>query len=86
MRDDIVEVVKSIWDINGKTNITLSTNGILADKILKVAKSLYDLEIPITYGISIDGIGEDHNSRRRVDNNFEIIDEQLIPGLKKQMD
>ena len=83
MRDDIVEVVKTIWAINGKTNITLSTNGILADKILKVAKSLYDLEIPITYGISIDGIGEDHNSRRRVDNNFEIIDEQLIPGLKK---
>lgn len=83
MRNDIVEVVKTIWDINGKTNITLSTNGILADKILGVAKSLYDLGIPITYGISIDGIGEDHNSRRRVDNNFEIIDQQLIPGLKK---
>lgn len=83
MRDDIVEVVKSIWAINGKTNITLSTNGILADKILGVAQSLYDLNIPITYGISIDGIGQAHNSRRRVDNNFEIIDRQLIPGLKK---
>ena len=80
MHNDIVEVVKTIWAINGKTNITLSTNGILADKILGVAKSLYDLGIPITY--VGDGIGEDHNSRR-VDNNFEIIDQQLIPALKK---
>ena len=70
MRDDMVEVVKSIWAINGKTNITLSTNGILAEKILGVAQKLYDLKIPVTYGISLDGIGDDHNSRRRIDDNL----------------
>jgi MoaA/NifB/PqqE/SkfB family radical SAM enzyme len=83
LRNDIAQIVEIIWKINGKTNITLSTNGILAEKILGVAKILFDKNIPVVYGISLDGLGEKHNERRRVKNNFEIIDEVLIPGLKK---
>jgi len=83
LRDDISEIVEVIWKINGRTNITLSTNGILAEKILGVAKILSDKKIPVVYGISLDGLGEKHNERRRIANNFEVINEVLIPGLKK---
>jgi MoaA/NifB/PqqE/SkfB family radical SAM enzyme len=82
VRDDLVEIVEFIWKINQNTNITLSTNGILSEKICEVAEKLSSKKIPILYGISLDGLGEKHNSRRRVDDNFEIIDQKLIPGLK----
>lgn len=83
LRDDIFEIVEAIWNINNKTNITLSTNGILSEKICDVAKKLSKRKIPVLYGISLDGLGKNHNKRRRIDDNFEIIDQQLIPGLKK---
>lgn len=83
MRDDIPKIVESIWKINKKTIITLSTNGILYEKILSNAEDIARQGIPVNYGISLDGLGEDHNHRRRIENNFEIIDEKLIPGLKK---
>lgn len=83
VRDDIFDIVEAIWKINQKTNITLSTNGILSEKICDVAKRLSKKRIPVLYGISLDGLGEKHNSRRRIDDNFEIIDQKLIPGLKE---
>jgi MoaA/NifB/PqqE/SkfB family radical SAM enzyme len=82
LRDDLVEIVDCIWSINGKTSITLSTNGILADKILNVAGQLFEKRIPIVYGISLDGVQVQHDARRRVEGNFRVIDEVLIPGLK----
>ena len=82
IRDDIAEIVEAIWSVNGQTNITLSTNGILVEKILDVAKRLFDKRIPVTYGISLDGTGDAHDKRRRVPGNFDLIDKSLIPGLK----
>ena len=83
MRDDIFEIIKKIHSINGKTIISVSTNGILFSKILEVAKKLVKSQIPVNYGISLDGIGLDHDKRRRVKDNFNLIDKKLIPGLKK---
>jgi MoaA/NifB/PqqE/SkfB family radical SAM enzyme len=83
LRDDIVEIVEAIWAVNGKTSITLSTNGILVEKILDVAKKLAAKRIPITYGISLDGVGELHDKRRRIQGNFNLIDKEIIPGLKQ---
>jgi len=83
LRDDIFEITSSIWNINRKTHITLSTNGILWQKIIGVAKKCVDNKIPITYGISLDGIDDYHDKRRRIQDNFKIIDKFLIPNLKK---
>lgn len=83
MRDDIPEIVETIWNINDKNiNITCSTNGILAEKILTDAQKIASKGIPINYGVSIDGIGVNHDTRRRAEGNFELIDQILIPGLQ----
>jgi MoaA/NifB/PqqE/SkfB family radical SAM enzyme len=83
MREDIPEIVETIWNINKRINITCSTNGILAEKILVDARKIANLGIPINYGISIDGIEENHDLRRRAPGNFDAIDKHLIPGLQK---
>jgi MoaA/NifB/PqqE/SkfB family radical SAM enzyme len=83
LRDDVEEIVECIWNVNRKVNITVSTNGILAAKILVVAENLARKRIPVIYGISLDGIDKNHDKRRRVENNFQVIDKVLIPGLKR---
>ena len=82
LRDDIVEIVESIWTINYKVRISLSTNGILPEKVLDVANKLAAKKIPIIYGVSLDGVGVKHDNRRRIPGNFVKIDEILLPGLK----
>ena len=83
MRDDIPEIVSAIWNTNKRVNIFLSTNGILANKIISTGEIIAKSDIPVFYGISLDGIGEAHEKRRRAEGNFEAIDQILIPGLMR---
>lgn len=83
LRDDIPIIIKAIWNINKNINIATSSNGMLAEKIIKNAEEIAKNGIPVTYGFSLDGIGELHDKRRRVPGNFETIDKILIPGLKQ---
>lgn len=82
LRDDIDEIIRIIHRVNPKTRIFASTNGLLAEKILKMAEISAKEGIEVNYGLSLDGVGERHDKRRRMPGNFELIDEKLIPGLK----
>ncbi len=83
MRDDIPDIIAEANRVNPKTRIFTSTNGLLYDKILECAEISAKQGIMVHYGISLDGIGERHDQRRRMPGNFLCIDQHLIPGLKR---
>ncbi|MFH0976230.1 MAG: radical SAM protein [Spirochaetota bacterium] len=82
LRKDIKELILAIHNARPNTSITLSTNAILADKVLEVARFCIENNILIDYGVSLDGIGEDHNLSRGIKNNFEKVD-YLLKELVK---
>lgn len=83
IRDDIFEIISIINKYNPSVHIALSTNGLLPEKVINVSKKCIDNNYDISVGISLDGIGDIHDKRRRVEGNFKKINEILIPGLKK---
>ena len=74
LRSDIVEIIKLEHKIFPKASLDLSTNGISADRMLKVVQEIMDENIKINVGISLDGIGEVHDKVRGVPGNFEKVD------------
>lgn len=62
--------------------IQLSTNGLLPDRVLSVAKLMYNKNHPLQVGISLDGMGQEHDAIRGVKGNFKKV-EALIPKLRK---
>jgi MoaA/NifB/PqqE/SkfB family radical SAM enzyme len=83
LRDDIPDIVSAIWNVNHKVNIICSTNGILAPKVVAVAEQIAKVGIPVSYGISLDGLSGAHDKRRRVPGNFDAVDKVLFPGLQQ---
>lgn len=81
MREDIAEVIKDLHDLHPFARIFVSTNGLLANKICTVADEFYNSGIEIYWGISLDGVGQRHDNRRRVEGNFDLIDKVLLPHL-----
>lgn len=82
LRDDLIDIILFIHQILPKVRFTLSTNGILPDKVLKVVSSAIEKGVTIDVGISLDGVGEHHDKVRGVAGNFEKVD-YLIKELKK---
>jgi len=86
LRDDLFELISFIHDKYPKVRFTLSTNGLLPDKVIKVVEASLKKGIGIDVGISLDGIGEHHDLMRGVKGNFEKVDylvNQLV-SLKKE--
>ena len=83
MRDDIPEIIAEAHKVNPNTRIWTSTNGLLYEKIIKCAEISAKNGIKVNYGVSLDGVGDRHDKRRRMPGNFLCIDQYLIPGLKK---
>jgi MoaA/NifB/PqqE/SkfB family radical SAM enzyme len=86
IRDDIEEVLLAQHKALPKAKLQLSTNGLLPKKVVKLAKSLLRKNIPISIGVSLDGIGKEHDVIRGIKGNFERVDWLLkeLSGLKKQ--
>jgi MoaA/NifB/PqqE/SkfB family radical SAM enzyme len=74
LRNDIVDLIKLEHEIFPNASLDLSTNGILADRALKVVQAIMDENIKINVGVSLDGIGENHDRVRGVPGNFEKAD------------
>jgi MoaA/NifB/PqqE/SkfB family radical SAM enzyme len=62
--------------------LQLSTNALLPNRVLEVAKAMFRQNCKIQVGISLDGIGDEHDRIRGAKGNFEKI-EWLVPELKK---
>jgi len=82
LREDNKELIKIINKYVPRANIALSTNGLLPDKVIETTKFAVENKIPFSVGISLDGIGEKHDSIRGVKGNFEKID-YLLKELVK---
>ncbi len=74
LRDDIVDIIKLEHEIFPNAHLDLSTNGILADRVLNVVQSILNENIKINVGVSLDAIGKKHDEIRGVPGNFKKVD------------
>jgi len=66
--------------------VSLSTNGLLPDKVIKVTKNCLKNGMNIIVGVSLDGVGEHHDFIRGVKGNFEKVNYLLKELLKLKKD
>ena len=85
-RSDLLQVYETIHKCLPNATLQLSTNAILKDRVIDIVKQVLAKGIKFEVGISIDGVGKDHDAVRRVPGNFDnvnyVINELAI--LKKQ--
>lgn len=74
VRDDLEDIVLRIHNVLPNTTLQLSTNGLLPERVMKVARSAIKNGVNLYVGVSLDGIGEEHDRIRGVKGNFEKVD------------
>jgi len=77
LRQDIEEIFIGLNKACPNAKLDLSTNGLLPERVLEVVKTIIEHNIPIEVGVSVDAIGEKHDSIRGVKGNFERVDRLL---------
>lgn len=80
VRNDLQDIILSIHNALPKAIIQLSTNGLLPDRVIEVVKAAVKHDICLDVGVSLDGIGEQHDNIRGIKGNFEKAD-RLIHKL-----
>lgn len=80
LRKDIPEMIRVIHRTRPHAKISLSTNGLLPERTLETVRMVVAERIPLTVGISLDGIGEEHDRVRGVPGNFAKVD-QIITEI-----
>ncbi|MFX1538264.1 MAG: radical SAM protein [Promethearchaeota archaeon] len=73
LRNDIVEICRSVHDNCKPGIINIPTNGLLCDVIPSKVKEILEVcpDTQIVVNVSIDGVGEQHDEIRGVKGNFE---------------
>lgn len=83
LRPDIKEVVLAIHRAVPKARIQLSTNGSLAEQVIELVKfAVEEHNIDFELGVSLDGLGEDHDRLRGIKGLFDKIN-WLLPQMVK---
>jgi len=82
LRDDIVEIIKLEHRLFPHAGLDLSTNGILADRVLKIVREILNEGIKINVGVSLDAIGSRHDRIRGVPGNYEKVNYLLRELVK----
>ena len=78
MRTDIKDVFAVEHKVLPDARLQLSTNGILVDSIISLVQfALEDLGCHLDVGVSLDGVGENHDSTRGIKGNFERVNRLL---------
>ena len=72
LRNDIVDVAKTIYKYSKPKIINIPSNGILTDKIVDDVSSItnYCYKSQIVINLSVDGIEEEHDRIRNVKDNY----------------
>ncbi len=90
LRPDLAELIITMSKhIRPDALISLSTNGLLPERVIKTTKAMVENKINTIVGVSLDGIGEKHDGIRGVKGNFEKVDfllHQLIDLKEKHKD
>ncbi len=82
LRDDIVGLVRTIYEKAGKPRIVISTNGYQNRRIACAAPELMKIGRKVGIAVSLDGIGDVHDRIRGVEGGFKKVLETLTQ-LKK---
>jgi len=82
LRKDLEEIFLGIHKVLPKAILQLSTNALLPDRVLKVVRTSLEAGITIYVGVSVDGIGAEHDKIRGVKGNFEKADNLLKELVK----
>lgn len=77
LREDIIEVVETIYERCKAPRIVISTNGFERRRIVHAAPSLMKIGKSVGLAVSLDGIGEVHDEIRGVPGGFEKVIETL---------
>ncbi|MBI4320990.1 MAG: radical SAM protein [Chloroflexi bacterium] len=70
LREDLPDVVRAIRTGCPGAQITISTNGILTERVESMTRNILRFDPGIALGVSIDGIGEKHDEVRGVRGAF----------------
>jgi radical SAM protein with 4Fe4S-binding SPASM domain len=71
LRDDIPEIVRVVKERAPRSEIVISSNGFLPDRIERSMREVLRIDPAIGVGISIDGAGELHNRVRGIPKGFD---------------
>lgn len=77
LRDDIVEIVKTLHEHCGRPRIVISTNGFERRRIMHAAPALMKIGRSVGLAVSLDGIGEKHDEIRGIPGGFDKVVETL---------
>jgi MoaA/NifB/PqqE/SkfB family radical SAM enzyme len=79
LRKDLYKIIAGLNKVIPKAEISLSTNGILGNKVFEIVSKLFDEEgiSKLTVGVSVDAVGEKHDELRGVKGNFKSVDKLL---------
>lgn len=81
LRKDIEEILTVLHKVSPKCRIVISSNGVLTDRILDAVSQIRKIHKRIGLGISIDGIGDMHDSIRGQKGTYSKALE-TVKGLK----
>lgn len=82
VRDDIKEICDIFYRTNKTKRISIDTNGMLTDKIIRNVEGILENPKKLTVFLSLDGMQETHDKMRGVKGAFASM-EKTINGLKK---
>lgn len=71
LRKDIIDICRVLTDLNPKTRLIFSSNGLLTDKIVNSMQEIKKFNSNVGIGISIDGIDNVHSEVRGIPDAYE---------------
>jgi len=71
LRDDIPEIIRVVKERAPKSQIIISSNGFLPERIEESMRHVLEVDRDVGIGISIDGAGELHNHLRGIPKGFD---------------
>jgi len=72
-RSDFIDILLAEHKALPNAGLNISTNGLLPDRVISAAEEACKLGIKLNIGISLDGIGKDHDRIRGVKGNFDKV-------------
>ncbi len=74
VRDDLEEIYLRLHKALPKATLQLSTNAILPERTIQIVNTAMKNNIKFEVGVSLDGIGKEHDKIRGIKDNFERAD------------
>jgi MoaA/NifB/PqqE/SkfB family radical SAM enzyme len=87
MRKDLPEIIKCFSKNNNLKVVAIPTNCLLTDNIVQQTEKILQLfKGSLKIGLSLDGIGKEHDEIRGIDGNFDkfLATYQALSELKKR--